>query len=98
MSLWLWLKGYRVRKRNLRLRSGEVDLLTLHQGAWVLVEVRSRRERKHGWGALPEAKRRRLIRLAEEWRGRPDSGGLPVKVEYWEVCQFEARGFLVDAD
>lgn len=69
--------GYRILERNLRFRSGEIDLVAEESGYLVFVEVKTRTG--SGFGTAAEAvtaeKRRRLVRLAGLYLAR--RGGSP---------------------
>jgi putative endonuclease len=59
-------RGYRILEANVRCRLGEIDLVALHAGVVVFVEVKGNRGGRHG---APEemvtpGKQRRLTRLA----------------------------------
>jgi putative endonuclease len=61
--------GLRIVARNVRLGGGEIDLVCRDGDAWVFVEVKARRP---GWddgpgAAVSWAKRRRLVRLAQQY-------------------------------
>jgi putative endonuclease len=60
-------RGYRIVQRNVHLRVGEIDLVALHDGQTVLVEVRSRREGDLGTplASLSRSKQRRMRLTAE---------------------------------
>jgi len=78
--------GYRLLERNLRRRYGEVDLLALHRGCLVIVEVRS-----YGSGGfaphqtLSQDKQRRLRRLATNIHKAPRFRELPLRIDLVEV-------------
>ncbi|MBC7352456.1 MAG: YraN family protein, partial [Thermogutta sp.] len=62
-------RGYQIVARNVRFRSGEVDIVATDGESWIFVEVRSRRS-----GCDPDiadtvtpAKQRRVIRAALEY-------------------------------
>lgn len=62
--------GYRVRGNNLRLKSGEIDILAYEGGSLVFIEVRTRKA--GGQFGTPEesitrVKAARLARVAEEY-------------------------------
>jgi putative endonuclease len=58
--------GYRIRERNVRFRSGEIDLVAEQDRVLVFVEVKTRTG--PGFGTAPEAvtprKQQQLVRLA----------------------------------
>ncbi len=62
-------KGYRVVARNWCCRGGELDLVCEHRGTLVFVEVRARRDDRHGTPAetVRALKRRRLVHAAEQY-------------------------------
>lgn len=59
-------QGLRILARNLRCRAGEIDLVACQGPTLVFVEVRQRRDRRHGGAAasVNRAKQARLIRAA----------------------------------
>lgn len=66
---WLADQGYQVVDRNWRGAEGELDLVAIHQGWWVAVEVKTRRGTGfgHPFEAITPRKLRRLHRLALLW-------------------------------
>ena len=62
--------GFEILARNLRTRTGEVDVAAREGPTFVIVEVRYRHEHfGGGWRSLGSRKRRALIRAAREARG-----------------------------
>jgi putative endonuclease len=59
-------QGYRILERNYRTRSGEIDLITLHEGAVVFVEVKTRTSDAYGAPelAVNARKQGRMIKAA----------------------------------
>ena len=59
-------KGYRILERNYRTRNGEIDLITLHEGAVVFVEVKTRTNDAYGAPelAVNARKQGRMIKAA----------------------------------
>ena len=43
--------GYRILERNYRCRTGEIDLVAMHEGCLVFVEVKYRQDAHAGYGA-----------------------------------------------
>lgn len=76
-------RGYRVLARNLRSRLGEIDLVCRDGEAVVFCEVKARRPSLFGRAeeALTDAKRARLVRLAEAHMAREELRHLPFRVE-----------------
>ena len=63
---FLLAQGYRILARNVRFRSGEIDLVALHEGCLVFIEVKTRRGTGYGTAAeaVTRQKQQQLIRLA----------------------------------
>ena len=84
----LQAQGYRILERNLVLGGGEIDLLALHEGWLVIVEVRSYRQA----GGLPphtvfsRDKQRRLRRLADHVVKRREWRRYSVRIDLVEVA------------
>ena len=78
-AAYLSKRGYRVLEANVRCRLGEIDLVALHGGVIVFVEVKGNRGGRYGppEEMVTPAKQRRLTRLAtwylqrRGWLGRP---------------------------
>ena len=69
-AAWYYrLRGYRILGRNVRLRSGEIDLVVKRGKILVIAEVKTRQSRVAGEGheAVDWRKRMRLVRLADEY-------------------------------
>ncbi|WP_313823265.1 YraN family protein [Citricoccus sp.] len=66
---WLQDQGYEIVDRNWRCPDGELDLVGIHQGWWVAVEVKTRRGLGYGhpFEAINPRKLRRLYRLSLQW-------------------------------
>ncbi|MFB9069967.1 YraN family protein [Citricoccus parietis] len=66
---WLQDQGYEIVDRNWRCPDGELDLVGIHQGWWVAVEVKTRRGIGYGhpFEAINARKLRRLYRLSLQW-------------------------------
>jgi putative endonuclease len=63
---FLMKQGYRIMERNYRTRSGEIDLIALHQGAVVFVEVKTRTSNAFGAPelAVNSRKQQRMVKAA----------------------------------
>lgn len=59
-------KGYRILERNFRTKTGEIDLIALHDGTVVFVEVKTRSGDAFGAPelAVNAGKQRRMIKTA----------------------------------
>ena len=69
-AMWFYrLRGYRIVARNLRLKSGELDLVVRRGRTVVVAEVKTRQTQTAGEGheAVDGKKRTRLIRIADEY-------------------------------
>jgi putative endonuclease len=84
--------GLVVVERNVRFRQGELDLVCREGDAWVFVEVKCRRARwDDGPGAAVEWwKRRRLVRLAQQYLKRKRLGDVR--------CRFDVVAVTLDDD
>jgi putative endonuclease len=62
-------QGYEILCRNWRTRYGEIDLIALHEGVLVFIEVKSRRSSRCGEAeeSVDERKQAKLRKLAEEY-------------------------------
>jgi len=65
-AAFLVAQGYRVLERNYRTRSGEIDLIALHQGTVVFVEVKTRTNSAFGAPelAVTPQKQQRMVKAA----------------------------------
>ena len=63
---FLMKQGYRILERNYSTRSGEIDLVALHEGAVVFVEVKTRTSDAFGAPelAVTPRKQRRMVKAA----------------------------------
>jgi putative endonuclease len=61
--------GYRIVARNWTCRGGELDLVCEHRGTMVFVEVRARKDARHGAAVetVSATKQRRLVHAAEQY-------------------------------
>lgn len=89
MAAALSAQGYVILQRNVRSRYGEIDLVAIHGGELVFVEVKTRTGGELGrpFDAVHPEKQRRLARLARAfmhqrgWRDR--------------ACRFDAAAVAV---
>lgn len=63
---FLMTQGYRIIERNYRTRSGEIDLIALHDGAVVFIEVKTRTSDAFGAPelAVNPRKQQRMVKAA----------------------------------
>ena len=61
--------GAKILARNARCKGGEIDLIALHEGCVLFVEVRLRKRDDFGGAAasITAAKQRRIILTAQHW-------------------------------
>ena len=77
-------QGAEILQRNFRRRCGELDLIAIHAGVLLIVEVRLRRHRQFGGAAasITFAKRQRLVRTTQLWlQAHPDYAHYPVRFD-----------------
>lgn len=62
----LMKRGYKILERNYRTRSGEIDLIALHEGTVVFVEVKTRTSDAYGAPelAVNPRKQQRMVKAA----------------------------------
>lgn len=83
--------GYRVEARNFRCRAGEIDRVAWDGEVLCFVEVRSRRDTRHGHPeeTVDWRKQRRIARVASAYLQR--RGGAPPR------CRFDVVGVVLGA-
>lgn len=54
-------RGYKILKENFRCRIGEIDLVALHKGYLVFVEVKYRKNTKNGYAAEAVTRKKQQI-------------------------------------
>ena len=67
---YLAANGMRIKERNYRNRSGEIDLIGVHQGYLVFVEVKYRGGVGYGYAsaAVTYSKQRQICKVADYYR------------------------------
>jgi putative endonuclease len=96
---YLEAQGARLLLRNYRRRLGELDLVALHRGTLLVVEVRTRSSRAFGGAAasVDGLKRRRIVRAAQQLlQRRRDLARLPVRFDVAVVCDLAAEAPRVE--
>ena len=98
-AAWFYrLRGYRIVARNVRLRSGEIDLVVRRGKILVIAEVKTRQSRGAGEGyeAVDARKRLRLVQLGEEYLARSRQR-LQLRYDilslFWNGRRFEVSHF-----
>jgi putative endonuclease len=87
---FLAAQGADILLRNYRRRLGELDLVALHRGALLIVEVRTRSSAAYGGAAasVDGLKRRRIVRAAQQLlQQRKDLARLPVRFDVTVVSE-----------
>jgi putative endonuclease len=84
---YLRSRGYRVRERNFRARSGEVDIVSEHLGALVFVEVKARSSEEFGEPreGVTSRKQRRIARAAAAYIASRDKRERVMRFDVVEV-------------
>ena len=60
--------GYRILQRNFRCRIGEIDIIALHKGCLVFIEVKYRKTAKSGYAAeAVTRKKQQIICRVADW-------------------------------
>ncbi|MBO9539933.1 YraN family protein [bacterium] len=85
-------EGYAIVARNARTRWGELDLVARDGGAWVFVEVKTRRGARFGFGAeaVTYAKQRKIIRMAQIFLAQRALWDVAIRFDVIEVTLEEA--------
>lgn len=98
-AAWFYrLRGYSVIARNLRLRSGELDLVVRRRSLLAFVEVKARQSLGAGEGfdSVDRRKRSRLVALGGEYLARfPHDGEIRYDIVslYWTGSSFRLTHF-----
>lgn len=98
-AAWFYrLRGYAIVGRNVRLRSGEIDLIARRGRSLVFVEVKTRQSLTAGEGyeAVDRAKQLQLVRLVDEYLAKHAHRGeirYDVLSLYWTGLRFAVRCF-----
>jgi len=94
-AAWFYrVRGYRIVGRNVRLRSGEIDLVVRRGSMLVVAEVKTRQSHAAGEGhdAVDASKRAQLVRVADEYLAVTDRK-LQLRYDvlslYWSGRRFE---------
>lgn len=95
-AAWFYrLRGYRIVATNLRLASGEIDIVARRRAVVVVAEVKTRQSLTAGEGhvAVDSHKRARLIRLGDQYLA---TMRVPVALRYDVLSLFwNGRRFIV---
>ena len=98
-AAWFYrLRGYRIVARNVRSRSGEIDLVVRRGRTLVIAEVKTRQSMAAGEGfdAVDRKKREQLIRLADHYIALMKNPMKEVELRYDVLSLFwNGRRFVV---
>lgn len=94
-QLFYRLRGYRILDRNVRLASGEIDLVVQRGKTIAIVEVKTRQTRTAGAGheAVTRTKRERLVRLGERYASRGAQLRYDIVSIFWTGWRFAVDPF-----
>lgn len=72
VAYYLEKKGYKIRKRNFRVKGGEIDIIAEKDGIIAFVEVKTRMPEPlvNGLEAITAAKKKMMIRTSEAYSYR----------------------------
>lgn len=93
---YLAKRGFRVMERNFRSRQGEIDIVGIHKGQLVFVEVKYRRNRNTGFPeeAVDGRKQKRICRTSDLYRLRHrEYGELQVRYDVVSICGESLRWY-----
>lgn len=86
--------GMKMLQKNFRCRQGEIDLIGLHKGCLVFVEVKFRGSTKSGMPeeAVGEAKQKKICRASDYFRMKhPQLSRMQVRYDVLALCREEIR-------
>ncbi|MBQ8596698.1 MAG: YraN family protein [Lachnospiraceae bacterium] len=86
--------GMKMLEKNFRSRQGEVDLIGIHQGCLVFVEVKYRRSNKSGMPeeAVGEAKQKKICQTSDYYRMKhPELAGMQIRYDVLALSGEEVR-------
>jgi len=88
-AAFLAKRGYRILERNYRTKSGEIDLIALHEGTVAFVEVKTRTSDAFGAPelAVDIRKQRRMIRAALGYIKYKKLHQVPCRFDIVAICE-----------
>ena len=99
-AAWFYrLRGFRIVARNVRTRTGEIDLIARRGRTVVVAEVKTRQSLRGGEGfeAVDAEKQLRLVRLADAWIARERPRDVELRYDvlslFWTGWRFRVRHF-----
>jgi len=87
-------QGYRILKENFYSSFGEIDIVCVHRGVLVFVEVKARSSKLFGepYEAVSKSKLEKITRTGDYFRGKWKGKKLP------EATRIDVASVLVDKD
>ncbi len=91
---FLCKQGYRIVERNYSTRSGEIDLIALHEGAVVFIEVKTRTSNAFGAPemAVNPRKQRRMVKTALAYIKEHNYHQVPCRFDVVAITTSGGRG------
>ena len=89
-------QGFFLLDTNYRCRQGEVDLIGIHDGCLVFVEVKYRKNRTSGMPeeAVGEGKQRKICRVSDYYRlAKPAEAERQIRYDVVAICGEEIRWY-----
>lgn len=86
---YLEKNGFQIVERNFHSRQGEIDIIGLHEGQLVFVEVKYRRNEKAGFPeeAVDFKKQSRICRTSDYYRLKhPAYGNMQIRYDVITIC------------
>lgn len=86
---YLEKNGFQIVERNFHCRQGEIDIIGLHEGQLVFVEVKYRRNEKAGFPeeAVDFKKQSRICRTSDYYRLKhPAYGNMQIRYDVITIC------------
>lgn len=89
-------EGYAILRRNYRCRWGEIDIIAEKEGVLCFVEVKTRRNLKHGTPAAAVDRRKldHIRRCAVRYLRQSDRSWDGVRIDVVEVLSIRGRSFV----
>lgn len=98
VSDYLQKNGYRIAQRNYRVRSGEIDIIAMKNGAVHFVEVKARSRSDYGTAAeaVDLYKQRKIIRAARMYMAAFGLMNTPVSFDVAQVAMFNGQAVKIE--
>lgn len=93
---YLQKAGMKLLQKNFRCRQGEIDIIGLHKGCLVFVEVKYRSSIRSGLPeeAVGDSKQKKICRASDYFRMKyPRFSGMQVRYDVLALCKDEVRWY-----